>query len=184
VSVKTDLYGTAELRRLRAAAAPHDRTLQILQPHGRRQRPPRKKALATLSQLEVAFGALGTAAVANARWTAISMWLANKRVRISIPNDLEVSRTVVVLMRDADRHRLGLPTLDGKPRTPPALYDLSPDCRHEAELVAAETVAAWEEAGRPFIRSHGIPGAERLLKICTSRSAVAPGKTTPTKDTL
>ena len=109
--------------------------------------PPKPKRVITLEMLD-ACGPYAEAAKAEAQWIAISAWLSK---RPQLPNDLSLTRTVIELIQDADRCRLGYP---GHPYRTPALSDLPPKLQREAEEVAAETVVAWVKANRPCLSAY------------------------------
>jgi len=151
MSYKTDLYGGAALRRLREIAPSQDRDHPMFHPvrqPGHPLLPPKPKRVVTLEMLDATCGQYADAAKAEAQWLAISSWL---RKRPQLPNDLDLTRTVVELAREADRCRLGYP---GHSYAIPALSGLKPELRREVEEVAAETIMAWVKAQRPRLSAY------------------------------
>jgi hypothetical protein len=85
-------------------------------------------------------------------------------------NPVHVALTAINLVQEHDRLRFGWPRHDGKERTPPALTFLSPDMRLLAELVAAETLADWRQAGRPFLGRDPLKRTYQYLITCPAFS--------------
>lgn len=99
----------------------------------------------------------GPAAVAAARWGAVSTWLMWSPEGLS--NPVPVATLAVDLCQQEDRVRLGYPALTGIPFIS-TLSGYSTEAQQEARLVAADTVADWKRAGSP----HLLPSMERTQK--------------------
>jgi hypothetical protein len=108
----------------------------------------------------------GEAAVQEALWGCVSTWLMNSP-SAALTNPVTVAGTAVMLCHNAERIRLGLPSVSGAP------YDnrfqsLSPDSQREALLVAQETMADWERAGKPGLNANTIKRAQQYVQGCAS----------------
>jgi hypothetical protein len=115
----------------------------------------------TLDELRTMSRGYGEAAVAEARWCAVGLWLM--KAYPSLANPYPVAQTAIEMMREHDRYHLGWPHHDGKAWPTPVLDGLSLDCQREARLVAAETYADWQKAGSPWIDARHIKAAYQLL---------------------
>lgn len=116
----------------------------------------------------------GEAAVAEALWSSILIWLTNPaRVPpVGLTNDITVAANVAEMIREHHRFHLGWPCkrLD----VLPALDRLNLDCRREAERVAAETLADWERLGDPALAKTRIIQAYHMLRISPAWAASYP----------
>jgi hypothetical protein len=83
----------------------------------------------------------------------------------ALTNPFPVVSTVVLMMRDYDRHRFEYPRHDGSDPQSPALDRLSPDTRQEALRVATETLLDWRRAGRPYLGPRQIKSAYQSLIV-------------------
>ena len=101
-------------------------------------------------------GKYGWAAVTDARWGAILLWLREDAALPWLKSPVEVVRVSVELAREAARVRHGFPNKSGQPFAPPALNGLSPECRCEALRVASETYGAWLQAGQPHLTADNL----------------------------
>lgn len=166
MTFKTDLYGGASLRRLRGIAPRQDRANPMFQPvkqpgplYVRKPSQP-----VTLETLDASCGRYAPAAKAEAQWSAVANWLADMQQDAHLPNPVRLSRSMVDLIREADRVRLGFPNGDGIPFAQPALHGLKPEIQREATAIAAETLAAWTGAGCPCLTVPMIRSIERYVK--------------------
>lgn len=164
---KADLYGSAALRRVRGNAPRQDRQQAMFQPTKKPGNPfvPRKPSQpVTLETLDTSCGPYTAAAKAEAQWGAIANWLAGMSRDADLPNPVSLTRSVVELVREADRVRLGFPSGDGKPFSHPALHGLKLEIQRAATAIAAETLKAWNEAGCPCLTVATIRSIERYVK--------------------
>lgn len=121
----------------------------------------------TLDELGQMSREFGVAAVAEARWTAITLWFMKEYPSPSgLRNPLPVASEAVLLIREHDRLHLGWPRHNGANPATPVLDGLSLASRQEARLVAAETLADWEAAGSPYLQGHHIKAAYQYLVAC------------------
>jgi hypothetical protein len=104
----------------------------------------------------------GEAAVAEARWGAITVWLMKEGYEQFPGAAISVA---VNLLRDDDRERLGYPHHAGKPIAS-RLPFLSPDTQAEARRLAAEARAAWERAGSPYLTPKRITDEHQYIQAC------------------
>ncbi|MFK4794784.1 hypothetical protein [Sphingobium sp. ZW T5_29] len=107
----------------------------------------------TLAELREFGRDFGDAAVAEARWSAITIWLMKGEPSAGLSNPRRVTLAAVHMAQEHDRYHLGWPCWKGEEasRATPVLDGLSPDCQREAKLVAAETLADWERVGCPWM---------------------------------
>jgi hypothetical protein len=117
----------------------------------------------TLNELRKYSREFGRAVARDAEWSCVTVWLMNNPDEADLTGPPPVVRTVVLMMRDYDRFRFEYPNHDGKSRTSPALDRLSSDTRQEALRVAAETLADWRNAGRPYLTPQRIKSAYQSL---------------------
>jgi hypothetical protein len=131
----------------------------------------------TLDQLRVKCGEHGDAAVADAEWASIYRWLSKSDYdgNRNLSNPLPVVEAVTFMMREHDRARLNYPHRTGR-ASRLALNDLTPESRAEAELVAAETLADWEKAGKPGLTRTGIKKVQSYFRAIGSRRASVSGE--------
>jgi hypothetical protein len=130
------------LKNIRRDAPASDRNLPELAPIV-----PSSGGKYTLEQLHAHCGVYAEAAVAHARWSAISVWLWRGAEGLnSVPE--HVAHMAVFLCHDEDNLRLGFPNLgDTPPKEVPAY---APELLDEARLAAAEARKDWERAGSPY----------------------------------
>ena len=102
----------------------------------------------TLDQLADRCGQYGPAARQDAQWSAAIVWLMNAPP--GAPYASAVASLSLNLCQMEDRVNLGYPSLSGKPFYS-RLPNLSAESRAEAIRTAAETMAQWVEAGRPYL---------------------------------
>ncbi|HEX7820502.1 MAG TPA: hypothetical protein VF463_07765 [Sphingobium sp.] len=122
------------------------------------------RTLDELGQMSRSFGA---AAVAEAQWTAITLWFMKEYPSPSgLRNPLPVADEAVCLIREHDRLHLGWPRHHGGDPATPVFDGLSLASRQEAMLVATETLADWEAAGSPYLHGHHIKAAYQYLVAC------------------
>ncbi len=158
MSYKAGYYGSAELRRIRGNAPRHDQAQAAFQTI--RARP------VTLDTLDATCGPYALAAKAEAQWIAITSWLMGSP---ELPNSIDLTGSVVELVREADKARLGFPVPLGKTHTRPALHDLSPEIQRETNVVAAETVEAWNRAQRPCLSAAIIGRVSHIVHSITNQ---------------
>lgn len=116
----------------------------------------------TLGELREFGRDFGEAAVAEARWNAITIWLMKADpAPAGLSNSRRVALAAVHMAQEQDRYRLGWPCWKGEEarRATPVIDGLSSDCQREAKLVAAETLADWEAAGCPWMDAHRVKQA-------------------------
>ena len=116
-------------------------------------------------------GRYGRAALIDARWGAILLWLRDGAALLSLSSPLEVCRVSVELVRESDRVRAGFPNKSGQPFAPPALNGLSPECRCEALRVASETYGAWLQAGQPHLTADNLNVMQSYILDCIDSGA-------------
>ena len=109
---------------------------------------PANLAPQTTEQLERMCAPYGAAAVADAKWSAVLVWLMGLNGDAELSNPLRVVLLAVSLVSDETRIRLGFPSLTGKAFVS-TLTGLSPAVQAEAEAVAADTLVDWSNAGSP-----------------------------------
>jgi len=115
----------------------------------------------------------GDAAVAEARWGAVSAWFMDVPKPGELSNPRQRAWEAADMMRQHQRYHLRWPRIGGKQWPAPALDGLDPASRQEAERVAAETLADWERAGCPRLSAHSIKGVfQCLLTLPQFRAAV------------
>lgn len=110
----------------------------------------------TLDELRQMSRSYGEAAVAEARWGAVSTWFIGVPKPDELSNPQEQAWEAAEMMRQHQRYHLRWPRSGGKQWPAPALDGLDPVSRQEAERVAAETLADWERAGCPRLSAHSI----------------------------
>ena len=125
----------------------------------------------TIDELRTLSREYGEAAIADLRWTCVTVWLMNQPHEIELRNSCRVASVAVRLVHEHDRQRLGWPRHDGGEQPPSALDFLSPDARLEAERVAAETLSDWEKAGKPFMGQSKIKRTYQYLVSCPAFSS-------------
>lgn len=156
------------LKVIRESAPPQDRDLPAL---ASLPSPPfvRYSLYATtLEELANVCEGVGEAAVQETLWSAVMAWLMRDTWGNPdmVSNPLAVASTSVVLVQTNDRVRLGYPSgIDGKPHDD-RLPALSPDCQAEARLVASETMADWERAGRLHMTANRIKTIQQFVQVC------------------
>lgn len=155
------------LKKLRELAPPQDRDVPAL------ATPPRPSFVrysyyaTTLDELRDKCGPHGDAAVQEAVWAAIATWLMNDPEAGCLTNPNRVASTAVTLVQISDRARLDYPSgIAGTPHDD-RLPAMSPDVQAEARLVATETMADWERAGRPGITPERIKQIHQFVAACT-----------------
>lgn len=104
----------------------------------------------TLDQLSKWAGEYGEAAVTEARWCALSVWLMNGPTTGQLRNPTAVVSLSIVLCCEADRVSLGYPLVGGVV-PPPRLGTLSPNSQDEARRTAQDTLEDWEQACFPHL---------------------------------
>lgn len=152
------------LKIIRANAPEQDRALPALTPTAP---PPRPVSLfaTTLEELRVKCGKHGEAAVQDFMWSTVLAWTSSVLPTSALTNSGRVVCTSVVLCQNADRVRLEYPSLSGIPPDD-RLARLSPDAQAEARLVAAETLADWERAGRPYLTASRFKMEQQYILAC------------------
>jgi hypothetical protein len=124
----------------------------------------------TLDSLREKCGAYGEAAVANARWGAIGVWLMKSYGESGLTNPYRVASNAIMLCEEEDKLRLGFPLClcaDCRSHARPVILPtLSPDVQAEARRVAAETVADWERAGQPYLTAERIRDTHKFIMAC------------------
>jgi hypothetical protein len=70
------------------------------------------------------------------------------------------------MVHDHSRIISGWPRYDGSAWPPATLDYLSPEVREEALRVAAETLADWKQAGKPYLGQNKIKATYRYLISC------------------
>jgi hypothetical protein len=126
----------------------------------------------TLDQLRADCGEHGEVAVRDALWGAVSTWLLHGPDYGALTNPMRVAIVSVILCRDHDRLRLNFPLSASSEAITDVLPSLSPDAQAEARLVAAETFADWERAGRPGITSKRMRSAHQYIMACTQAATI------------
>ena len=155
------------LRKLRELAPPQDRDLPALASLPSKPFIRFSFYATTLDELRDKCGPHGDAAVQEALWSVVATWLMNDPEAGCLTNPMLVASTALTLVQISDRVRLGYPSgIAGKPHTD-RLPILSPDVQAEARLVASETMADWERAGRPGITSERIKHIHQFVARCT-----------------
>lgn len=158
------------LKIIRENAPPQDRALPALASLPSKPFVRHNLYASTLEELRDKCGPHGDAAVQEVLWWAVSGWLM-RDLSIGDPllsNPMRVAVTSVVLVQTSDRVRLGYPSgIDGKPHDD-RLPALSPDSQAEARLVASETMADWERAGRPGITADRIRAVQQFVQVCAN----------------
>jgi len=118
----------------------------------------------TLDELRTMGRDFGEAAVTQARWDAIGVWLWKECPSpAGLRNPYTVASAAVDMMMGHDRYHLGFPRYDGAEWPTPALDGLTPECQHEVKRVAAETLADWAAAGSPWLDPSRIKTHYQLL---------------------
>ncbi len=155
------------LKQLREHAPSRDRGHPALAAPAPAPLPARYSLWATsLEELATRCGPHGEAAVQDALWGCVSVWLMHGPDAARLTNPRAVATTAVFLCQTADRVRLGYPSLSGN-GFDDRLASLSPDAQGEARLVAAETLADWERADRPGLSSDTIKRTQQYIQACT-----------------
>ena len=164
---------TAERRRtlkiIRENAPPQDRNLPALASLPSKPFVRHNFYASTLDELRDKCGPHGEAAVQEALWCMVMVWLMREASddETALTNPMRVATTSVMLVQTNDRVRLGYPSgIDAKPHDD-RLPALSQDCQAEARLVAAETMTDWERAGRPGITANRIKQVHQFVMACT-----------------
>jgi len=92
----------------------------------------------TLDELRTMSRDYGEAAVAEARWGGVHLWMMKEEPSLGgLRNPYPVVQTSIAMMKEHDRYHLGWPHHDGKEWPTPVFDGLTPDCQREAKLVAA-----------------------------------------------
>lgn len=118
----------------------------------------------TLDELRTFCRDYGEAAVADARWSCVKLWLMSGWAVLRNPQ--RDASPAILIAQEYDRIRLGWPRHDDE-AWPPATFDrLTPDIQREALRVATETLADWEAAGRPYATPHKIKQTYQYLIGC------------------
>ena len=107
----------------------------------------------TLDQLGKWAGQYGEAAIAEARWSALSTWLMHGPTPGQLSHPADVVYLSMALCREADRASLGYPATD-RIVHPARLDALSPSSQDEARQTAQDTIDDWERAGSPHLTSN------------------------------
>ncbi|QDC36472.1 hypothetical protein [Sphingobium fuliginis] len=110
----------------------------------------------TLDELRQMSRSYGEAAVAEARWGAVSVWFMDGPKPDELSNSREQAWDAADMVRQHQRYHLRWPRAGGKQWPAPALDGLDPVSRQAAERIAAETLADWERAGCPRLSAHSI----------------------------
>ena len=107
----------------------------------------------TLDQLCKWAGEYGEAAIAEARWSALSTWLMHSPVPGQLSHPTDVVYLSIELCREADRETLGYP-ISNRIVRPARLDALSLQSQDEARRTAQDTLNDWERAGSPHLISN------------------------------
>jgi hypothetical protein len=117
-----------------------------------------------LEQLKERSGPYARAAAVEALWSAVQVWLMwHSGEELKLTNPSKIANLSVLLCANEDRWRLQYPSL-----TEPfgsVFQTLSSDVQEEARRVAAETMAAWEQAGSPGLLK-SIESTNKYIQAC------------------
>lgn len=122
----------------------------------------------SLSELRGKLGEYGRAAVIDARWAAVTLWMMHD-YPVKLPNPLNVTYEAINLCREASRVGTGLPHPEGRPQTA-ILYRLAPELQQEARKVASDAFRAWKRAGAPYLKAKQITGTHQYFLACMRRA--------------
>jgi hypothetical protein len=117
----------------------------------------------TLDELRQMSKGYGEAAVAEAKWGAVSSWFMDVPKPGELSNPRQRAWDAADMVRQHQRYHRRWPRMGGKQWPAPALDDLDPASRQEAERVAAETLADWERAGCPRLSVQSIKAVFQCL---------------------
>ena len=158
------------LKVIRENAPPQDRALPALASLPSKPFVRHNLFATTLDELRDKCGLNGDAAVQEARWSIIMAWLMRDVCGDSpaLSNPYRVALTSVMLVQESDRVRLGYPLGNSSKPHNDRLPALSPDSQAEARLVASETIADWERAGRPGITATRIRTVQQFVQVCAN----------------
>lgn len=171
MSMRNPSQGGASLRRLRESQPVQDREHAMFKPAPQPPYQARNPPLpVSMEKLEAVAGRYADAAKAEAQWIAITAWL-KQATAAALPNPINLTRSVVELVQEADRVRLGFPSPDGIPFALPALHDLKTETQRAVGEVATETLEAWEAAGRPGLTHHIIKSVGRQV-LCALKQSI------------
>ncbi|AYJ87289.1 hypothetical protein D3Y57_16795 [Sphingomonas paeninsulae] len=101
-----------------------------------------------LTALRVQAGSLADAAVEEAKWSAIGLWLSCIPAPSQLTNPLEVAQATYRFCREARRMAANWPSLSGRPYSS-LLHGYSAATVEAAWDVCAETLKDWERSRSP-----------------------------------
>lgn len=158
------------LKVIRENAPPQDRALPALASLPSKPFVRHNLFATTLEELRIKCGPNGDAAVQEAQWSIIMAWLMRDVCGDgpALSNPYRVATMSVMLVQDSDRVRLSYPLSNISKPHDNRLAALSPDSQAEARLVAVETMADWERAGRPGITATRLRAVQQFVLACAS----------------
>lgn len=125
-----------------------------------------------LDALRVVAGPYGEAAIEEAKWSAIGLWLLSNQAAPLLTNPLEVAQATHRFCREARRMSAGWPTLSNRPYSS-MLLGQSAATIAAAWDVCAETLADWERARSPRLMGAIRRTSQYIRKVLQTKPAGA-----------
>ncbi|WP_288410825.1 hypothetical protein [uncultured Sphingomonas sp.] len=129
----------------------------------------------TLDDLMQRAGPYADAVKAHLEWSAVAIWIMKdgSKALQTAGISAAIASVSVLLVKAADEHAAGWPSLCGKIVTP-AIYGYSSDSQREARRSAAEIYAIWEANGRPYLRASDCKLGFQYLAACVREGIIPP----------